>query len=159
MKSKYAAGVSSDSLTSRRHIASRVAVGIALALGIVMAANGIVMLLIPFAWYKAVPGGMETGPFNQHLVRDIALLYGLIGTAFVVGAFNPRVRLVCWGASAGWLTGHAAFHFWEVASGICGPSAITRDFAAVTLPAVIGVGLSVWAWIPNAAKRLSPFGR
>jgi hypothetical protein len=45
-----------------------------------------------------------------------------------------------------WLAGHALFHFWEVAVGICAPSALLRDFPAVTLPAIIGAGLTLWAF-------------
>jgi hypothetical protein len=34
---------------------------------------------------------------------------------------------------------------WEVAVGICSASAIARDFPAVSLPAIFGVGLTLWA--------------
>ena len=44
-----------------------------------------------------------------------------------------------------WLWAHDLFHFWEVAVGICAPSAIARDFPAVTLPALIGTVLTLWA--------------
>jgi hypothetical protein len=44
-----------------------------------------------------------------------------------------------------WLGAHALFHFWEVAVGICAPSVIARDFPAVTLPAIIGTLLTLWA--------------
>ena len=37
------------------------------------------------------------------------------------------------------------FHFWEVAVGICSPSDIARDFPAVTLPAIVGAALTLWA--------------
>jgi hypothetical protein len=36
-------------------------------------------------------------------------------------------------------------HLWEVAVGICSPSVIPRDFPAVTLPALLGIGLTAWA--------------
>src|SRR5262249_2796014 len=41
--------------------------------------------------------------------------------------------------------GSPLFHFWEVAVGICAPSVIARDFPAVTLPAVMGTLLTLWA--------------
>jgi hypothetical protein len=44
-----------------------------------------------------------------------------------------------------WLSFHALFHFWEVAVGICGASALARDFPAVTLPALLALGLTFWA--------------
>jgi hypothetical protein len=92
-----------------------------------------------------VPGVTTTGPFNQHFIRDIGLIFLLLGAAFVAGAARPEWRVVLWGASSLWLTGHALFHFWEVAVGICAPSAIPRDFPAVTLPAILGLLLTLWA--------------
>ena len=110
--------------------------GIAMLLGVAMIANGVFMLVSPEGWYLAVPGVTSTGPFNQHFVRDIGLIFLLLGGAFLVGAALPHVRVLLWAAPSIWLTGHALFHFWEVAVGICSPSVIPRDFPAVTLPAI-----------------------
>ena len=51
-----------------------------------------------------------------------------------------------------WLIAHAVFHLWEVAVGICSPSVIVRDFPAVTLPALIGIALTAWAWRSYPSK-------
>ena len=120
-------------------------IGIALALGVAAVANGFFMLVAPETWYFAVPGVTTTGPFNQHFVRDIGLIFLFVGAAFLTGAALPRHRVVLWAAATLWLWGHALFHFWEVAVGICGPSALVRDFPAVTLPALIGTALIFWA--------------
>jgi hypothetical protein len=56
-------------------------------------------------------------------------------------------------AAAIWLSGHALFHFWEVAVGICPASAIARDFPAVTLPAIVGAVLTVLAIRHARAER------
>jgi hypothetical protein len=119
--------------------------GIAMLLGVAMIANGIFMLVSPESWYLAVPGVTSTGPFNQHFVRDIGLIFLLLGSAFLFGAVLPHSRVLLWAAPSIWLTGHALFHFWEVAVGICSPSVIPRDFPAVTLPAIIGIALTFWA--------------
>ena len=119
--------------------------GIAMLLGVAMIANGVFMLVSPEGWYVAVPGVTSTGPFNQHFVRDIGLIFLLLGGAFLAGAALPHVRVLLWAAPSIWLTGHALFHFWEVAVGICSPSVIPRDFPAVTLPAIIGIALTFWA--------------
>jgi hypothetical protein len=103
------------------------------------------MLVSPASWYFAVPGVTTTGAFNQHFLRDIGLIFLFVGLAFLVGAARPRVRAVLWGTASLWLTAHALFHFWEVAVGICGPSALVRDFAAVTFPAILGLILTAWA--------------
>lgn len=122
-----------------------ICLGVALLLGATLEANGIFMLVSPGDWYLAVPGVTTTGPFNQHFVRDIGLIFLLIGGAFLVGAARPQMRVLLWAAPSVWLLGHALFHFWEVAVGICSSSAVLRDFPAVTLPAIIGLALTFWA--------------
>jgi len=119
--------------------------GIAAMLGVAMIANGVFMLAAPANWYVVVPGVTATGPFNQHFLRDIGLIFLLLGGAFLVGAAQPHLRVALWAAPSIWLTGHALFHLWEVAVGICSPSVIPRDFPAVTLPAIIGIALTFWA--------------
>ncbi len=113
--------------------------------GVALAANGIFMLISPTDWYVAVPGVTTTGPFNQHFLRDIGLIFLLLGTAFLAGVVEAAMRTVLWGAAAVWLAGHALFHVWEVAVGICGPSALARDFPAVSLPAIVAAALAFWA--------------
>lgn len=120
-------------------------IGLAVLLGVAAIANGAFMLVAPERWYFAVPGVTTTGSFNQHFVRDIGLIFLLIGSAFLLGAARPDVRVICWAASSIWLTCHALFHFWEVAVGICSASVIPRDFPAVTLPALLGLLLTAWA--------------
>jgi hypothetical protein len=61
--------------------------------------------------------------------------------------------LGCGAAATLWLIVHAVFHLWEVAVGICSPSVIVRDFAAVTLPAIIGAVLTLWAINHSRAER------
>lgn len=117
----------------------------AIVLGIAAIANGTFMLLDPERWYLDVPGVTTTGPFNQHFVRDIGLIFLLLGGSFLFGTAWPQLRVAFWAAPSIWLAGHALFHFWEVAAGICGPSALVRDFPAVTLPAIIGLCITAWA--------------
>ena len=122
-----------------------VSLSVAVLLGVAMIANGIFMLVSPEGWYFAVPGAMSTGPFNQHFLRDIGLIFLLLGGAFLLGAAQPRSRVLLWAAASIWLSGHALFHFWGVAVGSCSPSVIPRDFPAVTLPAIIARALTFWA--------------
>ena len=126
--------------------------GTAAVLGTAALANGTFMLISPLDWYFAVPGVTTTGPFNQHFLRDIGLIFLLVGGAFLIGAARPDRRVALWSAASLWLCGHALVHFWEVAVGICGPSVLIRDFAAVTFPALISVMLAVWALRENAVR-------
>ena len=133
-----------------------ICMAVAVVLGVAAEANGVFMLGAPEGWYFAVPGVTTTGPFNQHFIRDIGLIFLFIGTAFLAGVALPRYRVVLWLAPTLWLWGHALFHFWEVAVGICGPSVLVRDFPAVTLPALIGTVLTFWAF---AEGRTAPRAR
>jgi hypothetical protein len=130
--------------------------GLAAVMGAAAIFNGSFMLYSPTGWYFAVPGVTTTGPFNQHFIRDIGLIFLFIGAAFLLGAAQPRYRIVCWAAPTAWLWGHALFHFWEVAVGICGASAIARDFPAVTLPALLGTFLAFWAARDDRRRAASP---
>ena len=127
--------------------------GGAVLFGVALQANGVFMLVSPESWYFAVPGVTSTGPFNQHFLRDIGLIFLLLGGAFLVGVAQPQWRILLWGAATIWLIGHALFHFWEVAVGICLPSVIPRDFPAVTLPAIIAAALTWWAFQQSRAAR------
>jgi hypothetical protein len=113
--------------------------------GIALAANAAFMLIAPGAWYDAVPGVPTTGPFNQHFLRDIGLIFALLGGAVLLGVAQPAMRVVLWGAVALWLAGHAVFHLWEVMVGICGSAVLVRDFPAVSLPAIVAAALFFWA--------------
>ncbi|MEQ8693678.1 MAG: hypothetical protein RIC89_22935 [Pseudomonadales bacterium] len=113
----------------------------ALILGLMMLANGVYMTVAPESWYWLVPGVPDRGPFNQHFVRDIGFIYVLMGALFVYGSVYTRYRVQLWLMPAAWLSLHAIFHIWEVVVGICGPESLLEDFAGVTLPALLGLGL------------------
>jgi len=113
--------------------------------GIFLSVNGLFMLVAPSVWYEFIPGVTDTGFFNQHFIRDIGIIQLFLGVAFVIGMIRPERRVGLWAAATLWLIAHAVFHLWEVAVGICSPSVILRDFPAVTLPAIIGVLLTLWA--------------
>ena len=133
--------------------AKRLPPAIAILLGLAMLANGLIMLADPWWWYATTPGVGRTGLFNQHFIRDIGLLYGAIGGAFIAGAVRPSLRTVTWPPATLWLTAHALFHFWEVGAGICGPAYLVSDFPAVSLPPLIGIGLTMWARRDTSAVR------
>jgi hypothetical protein len=122
-----------------------VVVALAALNGVFLSANGVFMLVAPQLWYDFVPGVTDTGFYNQHFIRDIGIIQLFLGVAFGLGMLRPERRIGLWAAATAWLIAHALFHFWEVAVGICSPSVIPRDFPAVTLPAIIGAALTLWA--------------
>jgi hypothetical protein len=134
-------------------VSRTICIGAAVLMAILALANGLYMLAAPTAWYLAVPGVTTTGPFNQHFIRDIGLIFLLIGTMFAVGAAKPGSRVLLWTLPTVWLCGHALFHWWEVAVGISGHSAMARDFPAVTLPGLIGLLITWWAAVDRRAPK------
>lgn len=143
-------------MTAKHRSNSPVVLGLAALNGLFLFGNGFVMLVAPSTWYRLVPGVTETGPFNQHFVRDIGLIQMLLGAAFAVGILQPSSRLVLWSAATSWLSAHAVLHLWEVAVGICHPSSIGRDFPAVTLPALVGIAVTTLAWRARQAAVTRP---
>jgi hypothetical protein len=118
-----------------------------------LSVNGLFMLIAPQVWYDFVPGVTDTGFYNQHFIRDIGIIQLFLGLAFGIGMFRPERRIGLWAAATLWLCAHAIFHFWEVAVGICSASVIPRDFPAVTMPAIFGVALTLWAIRQSRAGR------
>ncbi|MEM9454673.1 MAG: hypothetical protein AAGF11_10875 [Myxococcota bacterium] len=119
---------------------------VAVVVAALFVANGVFMLVRPEAWYYAIDGVPDTGPFNQHFIRDIGFVYVVTGLGVAAGVTLPTGRVVLWLGAGAWHISHAAFHVWEVIVGICGPEALARDFAAVTLPSVVTLGLGLYAW-------------
>jgi hypothetical protein len=123
--------------------------------GAFLSANGLFMLIAPQTWYDLVPGVTDTGFFNQHFIRDIGMIQLFLGVAFAIGMVVPERRIGLWAAATAWLSAHALFHFWEVAVGICSPAVILRDFPAVTLPAILGILLTLWALRRSRERKLT----
>jgi hypothetical protein len=121
--------------------------------GLLLSVNGLFMLVAPLAWYDLVPGVTDTGFFNQHFIRDIGIIQLFLGAAFGIGMLRTEYRIGLWAAATLWLGAHAVFHLWEIAVGICSPSAFLRDFPAVTLPAIVGAVLTLWAIRQTRAGR------
>jgi uncharacterized protein YjeT (DUF2065 family) len=123
--------------------------------GLLLSANGLFMLVAPEVWYEFVAGVTDTGFFNQHFIRDIGIIQLSLGVAFGISMIRPELRVPLWAAATLWLIAHAVFHLWEVAVSICSPSAIPRDFPTVTLPAIFGVMVTLWAIGHSRMRRLS----
>lgn len=123
--------------------------------GLILAANGLSMHVAPVTRYDNVSGVPATGPFNQHILREIGLIFALLAGAVLVGGLKLATRSLLWSAIAVWLAGHALFHIWEVLVGICAPYALARNFPGVSLTAIFASRLVLWARreMTSARKR------
>jgi hypothetical protein len=127
---------------------------VAWILGIGLAANGLVMLAAPDAWYAAVPGVTGTGPFNAHFIRDIGVAYLLCGAALPWFAISPAARPAAV-VGAAFLALHAAVHLWDAAAGREHMHQLLIDLPSVFLPPV----LAIWiAWRPLGRGSITSKG-
>lgn len=106
--------------------------------------NGAWMLLFPLSWYTDLPAAVpNTGPFNQHFVRDLGVVFLLIGFAFGWAALNiDRSRPVHLAITA-FFTGHALIHLADIMSGRLPHSHWLIDTPGVFVPAALMILLAV----------------
>jgi len=112
-------------------------------LALILGANGLVMLFAGAWWYGVVPGVTATGPYNPHFVRDIGAAYLVVGAALAWFAARPRKGWPVLCAAAAFLTLHAAIHVFDAMCGTKPLADVTRDFAAVYLPALITLAIAL----------------
>jgi len=116
----------------------------ALFVGLAVAGNGVAMLLIGLAWYAAVPGATETGPFNAHFVKDIGAAYltagaGLVWLAWKGSAFARGAAI----AGTTFLGLHGFIHLAAAVGDPDGLRHLARDFAGVLAPPLVALA-AVW---------------
>jgi hypothetical protein len=108
-----------------------------------LAVNGAWMLLDPSGWYSAVPGAVDSGPYNPHFVRDVGTEYVALAAALAWAARHARAAfpLTSIAALALWL--HATLHAWEVVAGHGHGDSFV--LAQVFLAPIVLTALAVWA--------------
>lgn len=100
-------------------------------------ANGVWMLADPAGWFATIPGVTDTGPLNEHFVRDLGATFALVGTAFLWAAFRPRERVAVLSVASVFYVGHALVHVFDTARGLLPPSHWTGDFVPIYAPAAL----------------------
>lgn len=113
--------------------------------------NGAWMLFFPLSWYTDLPAAVpNTGPFNSHFVRDLGVVFLLIGVAFGWSALNlDRSRMVHLALTA-FFTGHALIHLADIVAGRLPHSHWRIDVPGVFVPALLMIVLAV----PAVRRRL-----
>jgi len=110
-------------------------------LGVMSAANGVLMLVAGQRWYETTPSVADTGPFNPHFVADVGAAYAIAGIALLARAWRPQY----WPAAvagAAFFCAHAAIHVVGLLGGHSHHAGF--EWALVVLPAA----LSLWAAFP-----------
>ncbi|HEY2071564.1 MAG TPA: hypothetical protein VGG48_18535 [Rhizomicrobium sp.] len=114
-------------------------------LGLFHGINGVYMLLAPAAWYAAVPGVAETGPFNPHFVMDIGFAFLASGAGFLAALWRGRTATTLALAGSIWPALHALFHVWEWIADHPPPTAQlwVSEGLGVVLVGLLGLALAV----------------
>jgi uncharacterized protein YjeT (DUF2065 family) len=128
----------------------------ACVIGIVLAANGLIMLAAPADWYAAVPGVAQSGSFNPHFVRDIGAAYMVAGAALLWFAIDRRARAAAQ-AGAAFLTLHALVHLWDLAARREDAHQLFAELPTVFVPPALAIWV-VWSPLrsgPPAKEKAS----
>ena len=85
---------------------------------VVLAGNGLHMLLAPEHWYHSLESVPHTGPFNPHFVRDIGCAYlaAALGAAWSI--WRPAWIVPTVALALAFIGAHAGVHLWELATGV-----------------------------------------
>jgi len=96
------------------------------------------MLVTPQRWFEhGVEGVPDTGPFNQHFVRDVGVVYALVGIALLWSTLRPAHAKPVHVMTLMFLTGHAALHVFDIVAGNLPADHWHHDFLGVFLPAIV----------------------
>ena len=100
--------------------------------------NGIWMLLDPPGWYVNLPAAVpDTGPLNEHFVRDIGSAFVVMAVGALVAAFRPPLRLPLMAVTSLFYWLHALVHVTDTLAGRLPSSHWAIDFPGVYLPALL----------------------
>ncbi len=115
-----------------------------LVLGVGMILNACWMFIDPGHWYAELPAGVpDTGPLNNHFVRDIGCAFLSVGAAQLWAAFKPVWRTPLTAISALFLVLHALLHIHDTASGLVDAHHWWLDLPGVYVPAIV-IGALAW---------------
>jgi len=111
--------------------------------GLMLALNGLYMIIAPLGWYEAVPGVARTGPPNPHFIRDIGLMYLTSAGLLALALRRPDQKRLLIGIAALWISAHGLFHIWEWLAGVCTFDQFLTDAPGVIVPAIILIALAL----------------
>lgn len=117
------------------------------------------MLVAPANWFEVFPGNVaDTGPLNEHFVRDLGGFYLAGGILLLFALTNPArfggvslvVSLVAYGV-------HAGTHVADLLTGRLGAEHWVIDAPLVFAP-VIALAVLLWVWWSLQAERYPGLG-
>ena len=122
-------------------------------LGIFLGANASWMLAAPLHWYANIPGVMDSGPANKHLIRDVGCAFLVPALALLWFVVNPKRAWPAVLAGAAFLLLHSSIHVWDTLAGREHPHRLLAEIPGIILPAF----LTLWiGWPQDGASREEP---
>jgi hypothetical protein len=119
-------------------------------LGLTNLGNGLWMLFAPEHWFQNLPGGVpDTGPFNQHFVRDVGAAFATIGVAFLATAPKALSRRDVLLGAALFYSLHSLVHMADLVTGRLHADHWGMDFPLVFLPTMLLILLALPRWWPE----------
>lgn len=114
--------------------------------------NGVWMTCAPRHWFAHMPQAPQTGPLNEHFIRDYGTVFILVGAAVLISlardTFTRRKHL--WVLA--FFVAHALLHVWDMLAGRLGHDHLTSGFLLVLLPVAVLSGLSARSCWQEAAS-------
>ena len=109
--------------------------------------NALWMLADPAGWYRDLPAAVpDTGPFNQHFVRDIGSAFFVMSVALLWAAWRPRLRAPMVAIVTLFYGLHALVHFADTIADRLPVSHWLIDAPGVYAPAVLLLVLTMVAF-------------
>jgi hypothetical protein len=116
-------------------------------------ANGLWMLASPLDWYWNLPAAVpDTGPLNEHFVRDLGATFTVLGVALGVAAVRPAARVPLVGLVMLFYVMHAGIHVFDTLRGLLPASHWLVDFPGVYLPALLMLAIVYALWRAEPAQ-------
>ena len=104
------------------------------------ALNGVVMIIAPEFWYQITPGASDTGPLNEHFVRDIGIAFVVAGIGLWLGVSQTvGASFVTAVIAMLFIAGHGLLHLVEMITMAAALEAVLRDFVLVVLPVLVAI--------------------
>jgi len=101
-------------------------------------ANGVWMLADPPGWYTTLPAAVpDTGPLNEHFVRDIGSAFVVMAVGLGVAAVRPALRLPLVALTSLFYWLHALVHVTDTLAGRLPASHWAIDAPGVYVPAIL----------------------
>lgn len=109
--------------------------------------NGAWMLFAPAHWFYNIPGASDTGPLNEHLIRDYGYTFVLMGGIALVALARGTFTRGLHAAMLAFYAIHASIHLWDLLAGRVSLHHAVRDLPLVFAPVIVLAALALpFAW-------------